>query len=212
MTEEPKKARAMMSRRTLCYGIGGLIALTGLGTLRFAPRTTVVRPPGGQDESSVLGGCLRCARCVEACPRGVIKLTNIEDGIVGMLTPQMTFDGNYCDFCAEENGGVPLCAGACPSGALVAEPDGSTYIIGKAELDTSLCLAHYGTNCRRCYDMCPFEAMALDGQGRPYVLDVCNGCGACERSCLSLMSGSLSLAGNTSIDRAIVVKPLGEEA
>ncbi len=37
----------------------------------------------------------------------------------GMRTPTFNFDVNYCDFCSEENGGVPLCVLNCPTEALL---------------------------------------------------------------------------------------------
>ena len=44
-----------------------------------------------------------------------------------------------------------------------------------------------------CYDACPYEAMELDENNRPVVIeDKCNGCGACESVCVSLQNGSIS--------------------
>ena len=110
-----------MTRRQLMLGIGGIAALAGLGCLKFTPAQALVRPPGGQDEAALIANCVRCEKCVEVCPRDAIKLAHIEDGILSMRTPQMDFYRNYCDFCTEENGGVPLCAATCATGALSLE-------------------------------------------------------------------------------------------
>ena len=196
-----------MTRREFTFGVGGAAALLALGCVKFAPGTALVRPPGGQDEAVMLGACIRCEKCYEVCPHRVIRLSHIEDSIAGMRSPEMVFENDYCDFCAEENGGRPLCVEVCPTRALQL-PDGATAqttVIGKAQINTDWCLAYNSLECRFCYDKCPYDAMSLDESGRPIVIaDKCNGCGACECVCVSLMEGSISV-GATS--RAIVVKP-----
>ena len=127
-----------------------------------------------------------------------------------MRTPTFDFSDSYCDWCTEENGGTPLCVSACPTRALEL-PAGATKentIIGKAVINTDWCLAYKLIGCRFCYDACPYEAIKLDDENRPVVLDnKCNGCGACESVCVSLQNGSIS-EGATS--RAITIKPLDQ--
>ena len=203
-----KKAKepVSVSRRSLLIGVGGTAALLGLGALRYAGHVPLNRPPGGQDEAHLVSACIRCEKCYEACPRHVIKPAKIEDGLLGMRSPQLDFSADYCDFCAEENGGVPLCVASCPTEALKPGSTPETGVLGLAELNQVLCLAYRLIGCRFCYDACEYEAMALDENNRPYVLnDACNGCGACESVCVSLQNGSIS-AGAT--ERAIVVRPL----
>lgn len=197
-----------MSRRSLCFGIGGAAALLALGGVgAVMPAEAVVRPPGGQDEAPLLASCVRCEKCYEVCPQHAIVPSHIENGVLQMRTPTFDFSKGWCDFCEEGNGGVPLCAQCCPTGALdaakslAARQDG----IGKAELNKDWCLAYRLIGCKFCYDACPYGAMELDANGRPYVIEEkCNGCGACENACVSLQNGSIS-TGATS--RAIVVKP-----
>ena len=130
----------------------------------------------------------------------------------GLDTDVLTFDfsDSYCDWCTEENGGTPLCVSACPTRALEL-PAGATKentIIGRAVINTDWCLAYKLIGCRFCYDACPYEAITLDDENRPVVLDnKCNGCGACESVCVSLQNGSIS-EGATS--RAITIKPLDQ--
>lgn len=209
-----KKEPMSVSRRTLVIGVASTAALLGLGSLRYAGHNPLVRPPGGQDESHLVSACIRCEKCYEACPRKVIVPAHIEDGLLGMRSPELDFSAGYCDFCAEENGGVPLCVRACPTNALRLD-QGATAAdvpLGLAVIDERQCLAYRDTGCRFCYDACVdagYDAIELDTAGsnpRPVVIDnKCVGCGACESVCVSLQSGSI-VSGVT--ERAIVVKPL----
>lgn len=206
--EQAAPKRRSISRRSVIMGVGGIVALSALGGLKYAGADPVVRPPGGQDEDRVVGACIRCQKCYEACPRGVVKPLHVERGLVNMRTPGLSFENDYCDWCAEENDGVPLCAASCPTEALKV-PAGATAnntILGKAAITYDWCLAYRNLGCRFCYDACPYDAMELDDMGRPSVIDDrCNGCGACESVCVSLKEGSIS-SGATA--RAITVQPL----
>jgi ferredoxin-type protein NapG len=208
-----------ISRRGLFIGAGSTAVLLGLGALRYAGHNPICRPPGGQDESSLVSACIRCERCYEACPRGVIYPAKIEDGLLGMRSPALDFDrGNYCDFCYEENGGKPQCIAACPTNALellagasVGNPETKErgdVILGQAVIDESTCLAYRLTGCLACYDACPYGAIGVLNEGTPnplpYVIEEkCNGCGACQAACLSLQSGSIK-----SSQKAIIVEPV----
>ncbi len=208
---EEGKTYAGMSRRAFALGTGGAVVLLALGGLKATPAAAQVRPPGGQDEDHVISACVRCERCVEACPRGALRPSHIEEGILGTRLPAANFDVAYCDFCTEENGGVPLCVAACPTRALKLDAGATPQntIIGKAVLKGDWCLAWNRYNgCRFCYDACPYEAITLDEHQRPVVHnDKCNGCGACQAACVSLQEGSI-VEGATS--RAITVRPLDE--
>lgn len=204
---ENKQRKPVITRRNLCVGLGGTAALAALGGLRLTGPEKLVRPPGGQDEERLISACIRCEKCYEVCPHGVIAPAHIEDGVVNMRTPVMNFDAAWCDWCAEANGGVPLCVECCPTEAL-ALPAGAveeTTVLGVAVIKEDWCLAYRLTGCRFCYDACEFEAIELDSESRPSVVaDRCNGCGACESVCVSLRNGSIS-SGATS--RAIIVVP-----
>lgn len=205
-----EKTYAGMTRRTLCLGIGSAAVMLGLGGMKYAGAHSIIRPPGGQNEERLISACIRCEKCYEICPRDVIKPAHIEDGLVNMRTPTFDFSENWCNWCTEEHGGTPLCVQACPTEALKL-PEGASpenTIIGKAVINTEWCLAYKLIGCRFCFDTCEYEAMELDRNNRPMVIeDLCNGCGACESVCVSLQSGSISQGATA---RAIVVRPLDE--
>ena len=190
----------------------------------------LVRPPGGQDEENLVSRCVHCYRCIEACPEKVIVAASLDAGVLNMRTPRMEFsdcypgqldDFRYCDFCAERNGGVPLCAAVCPSGALQLPVDYApeTEVIGVAVLNTETCIAYRSSFCAFCHDVCiqvrgeEDAAIYYQNADATDALDTrlpvvdpakCNGCGACEAVCVSAQAGSTMNAS----ERAIVVKPL----
>ena len=182
----PKAEYANITRRTLVIGLGSTAALLGLGALRYAGHNPLVHPPGGQDEAHLVNACIRCERCLEACPRKVIVPAHIEDGLLGMRAPMLNFSENYCDFCAESNDGQPRCLAVCPTSALSladeqltertilttsdgGEQDKSTTVktpnLGLAVIDKTTCLAFRDTGCRFCYDACPLEPKAIELYG-----------------------------------------------
>lgn len=197
-----------ISRRSLCAGVGAAVVLLGCGGLKYAPSTPCVRPPGAQDEERFLSACIRCGKCLEVCPHDIIRPSHIEYGIAGMRTPVLDYSGGWCDWCAEANGGVPLCEETCPTEA-IRLPEGATMestVLGKAVINTDTCLAYRLTGCRFCYDACELDAIELDSDDRPVVVeDRCNGCGACESVCVSLQNASVSQGTQK---RAITVEPL----
>jgi ferredoxin-type protein NapG len=199
-----------ITRRTLVTGVGGTVALCALGGVRFAGATPLVRPPGGQDFNHLAAACIRCEKCVEVCPRHVVKPAQIEHGIIGMRTPTLNFDRDWCNWCEEENNGRPLCVEVCPTEALSLPvvADQETTILGIAELDASVCLAYLDLSCRFCYDACPFEAIQLDENYRPSIItDNCNGCGACEAVCVVFENASISA---DAVERAVMIRALDE--
>ncbi len=196
-----------IDRRTFCIGVGGASAMLALGGASIAEAQSLVRPPGGQDEQHLLSACIRCQKCLTACPQDIIVPSHIETGLLNMRTPSLDFSVAYCDWCEGEGSGRPLCEAACPVGALRL-PDGARrerHVMGVAELNTDWCLAYRLAGCRFCFDSCEFDAISLDSAQRPSVVEArCVGCGACEAVCVSLQNGSIS-TGATS--RAIVVRP-----
>lgn len=206
MTEE--KRYAGMTRRSFALGCGGAAVLLAMGGLKAVPAQAQVRPPGGQDEDHLISACIRCERCVEACPKGALQPTHLENGVLGVRTPTAAFDNGWCDFCQEANDGQPLCVKACPTEALRLDAGATPHdtVIGKAYLIQDWCLAYRNTGCRFCYDACTdagYDAITLDQYNRPSVIeDKCVGCGKCQNDCVSLKEGSIQ---EVMTSRAIIV-------
>ena len=161
------------TRREFLAVIGGLTALSVSGwILNTPPVSAEVRPPGALMPNALFrAACVRCGKCVSACPHQAIR-QNMErlpyiDGIPG-----------WCFFCMD-------CGVACPTGAL-RPVDPHTSKLGTAVIDPARCLAWTQAECHECYDQCVGlrNAIKLDAQKHP-IVDVarCNGCGACVTIC-----------------------------
>lgn len=203
----------LLSRKGFLYGVAGSAALVALGGgAAFAGSAQVVRPPGCVSEESLLAACIRCDRCRGACPHDAIVIASPEDGIVSMRTPKLDFHQGYCDFCGakQDEGSRPRCVQACPTGALAERP-WADEVIGVAIIDPQECIAYTNyAGCTVCVDVCPYEAVFLDGDGLPVVdANACNGCGYCEYRCPSHSYRSFSGSAHRGI---YVVKSTAEGA
>ena len=173
------------TRRTfiaLAAGIG--LSLWAQKTGQARPKDALLRPPGAIDEDEFTGLCMRCGNCIRACPSGIIHPDTGQAGILGLLAPIVRYEKDYCN---EE---CNACTKACPSGALqnLNLEQKNRYVIGKASVDTSLCLWGF-SDCNTCIRACPYEAVKIQWYEEAYEsfpgVDPlkCNGCGACEVVC-----------------------------
>lgn len=205
-----EKTYAGMTRRTLIGGVCGIAALMVLGGFKTVGEQPILRPPGGQEWDDFISKCIRCEKCVEVCPQQIITPAHLESGLLNTRTPTLNLNVGWCDWCADTNNGVPRCIEVCPTNALELPADAApeNTILGKAVINRDWCLAWHLIGCRFCYDACPYEAIELDDEGRPYVIeDKCNGCGACQSVCVSMENGAIAPGANA---RAITVHPLNE--
>ena len=210
MSAPAPKERSVSRRSLVMASVGAAVVLTGTGiAATLFGDEHLLRPPGGQDESALIARCNRCGRCVSECHIRAIGVAHVADGLANVRTPVMRFNLGSCDFCGD-------CVRVCPTGALSlfdveAAQAGEVKAarIGVARLDPSICLSYTASSCNLCYTDCPYEAVALDESGNPFVMEgKCNGCGVCENVCpvLSLRS---YIGGNT---RAITVVSVGSDA
>ncbi|MGB9615099.1 MAG: 4Fe-4S dicluster domain-containing protein [Fervidobacterium sp.] len=137
----------------------------------------LIRPPGAITEEDFLATCLRCRKCVEVCPQGIIKTVPLEYGIKLFDTPYIESGICIADF---------ACIDACPSGALQ-KITLEEYKIGTVEINPKTCIF-----CMLCVSTCPYNALDTprDNEGKliprtPPVVNVekCTGCGTCVPKC-----------------------------
>ncbi|MBI3892198.1 MAG: 4Fe-4S dicluster domain-containing protein [Candidatus Wallbacteria bacterium] len=170
-----------------CAVLGGAGAKPATGQA-----DAVVRPPGAVPESEFLARCIRCLRCVEACPNQAIVPLDASAGRARASTPSIRARRQACMLCNKQQGDWLKCTEVCPSGALQKvrrEPDEvlARVTMGTAVLDTSLCYSYNGWTCGACYRACPFpeKAMKIGLWERPVVVaEACVGCGLCVRTCI----------------------------
>jgi len=162
------------------------VAATGGGLLRGtrARPAAWLRPPGVPgSEDGFLAACIRCGRCVQACPFDTLELAGIGAG-PSAGTPRLDSRAVPCHLCKGHDS--LLCIDACPSGALLPVDGIASIRMGVAELDRDQCLAWNRQICRVCWRACPLpdEAIVFDALGRvEIVADACIGCGLCDWAC-----------------------------
>lgn len=168
----------------------------------------IIRPPGSSLD--FLSRCIRCGKCVEACPFDSIKFFDIGSG-PNLYTPYIDPLDTPCYMCHQRSKSgydKPIskylkCGEACPTGAIklilnkksvfMNLPD--QYKMGISYIDRKLCLAWQYNSCGECYYNCILKDKALrdfppdynvtkGAPLRPYIdPNYCIGCGMCSYVC-----------------------------
>ena len=168
---------------------GGAIGLQAIAYAANA-KEELLRPPGAQDEEDFMARCIRCGKCIEACPHeSIFAYKNILSPASG--TPIIDARSKACRMCEK----VP-CVPVCPTGALrdVEEPE--EINMGYALIDRDKCISFKGLRCEVCYRACPLidQAIVIDYRINendsmhsvfaPIVdEEKCTGCGLCVERC-----------------------------
>lgn len=150
----------------------------------------LLRPPGAGTPERFAARCVRCGRCLEACPYQAIHAAPLNAGREAS-TPYVNARAQACRLCVE----FP-CAAVCPTGALEVPAERRGAGMGVAVINEDTCLSFQGMRCEVCYRACPLidEAIRIDYRPRegdaihavfaPQVIDEdCAGCGLCEQRC-----------------------------
>ena len=178
-------------------GSGGLVWGTIANSAVKSP--LVLRPPGALDGDMFVQACIKCGKCVVACPYDSLNLAKVgEEKCLG--TPFFEPRNTPCYLCTN----YP-CITACPSGALLIEnikkESESANIenarMGLAVVHKESCIAFSGIQCDVCYRACPLMGKAIvlekarneftqkHANLKPVVnSDYCTGCGICENVCV----------------------------
>ncbi len=178
-------------------GLRGLIPILAGGAVLaqgvyYATKDTkqLLRPPGAKSEQEFMSKCIRCGRCIEACPYvSLFAANDLEGAAVG--TPILNMREKACQLCED----FP-CVNVCPTDALSGIIKREDVDMGLAVVDEDTCLAMLGDRCEVCYSVCPLKgtAIVLDPRLRegdsihtifaPIIHEEdCVGCGLCVERC-----------------------------
>ncbi len=181
-------------RRSFLKNVAGIGAATatvasyGLLSPTEEADAEPIRPPGALPEDDFLTTCIRCMRCMDACPNHAIQSSPLGGRSSG--TPFIKPREQTCMLCSRIETDYLKCTEVCPSGALrpilkTLESVRSGVRMGVAEIDLNLCYSYNNYTCGTCYHACPIGAIKIGLWERPTILEeVCIGCGLCELACI----------------------------
>lgn len=167
------------------------VAFQGVAYAVQGPAKSMLRPPGAQGEADFSARCIKCGKCMEACPYVALFPAPGNQGLAAG-TPMVDARAQACRLCED----FP-CVEACPTNALRGIEERSDVRMGTAVIDEDLCIAFQGMRCEVCYRTCPLidQAISIDYRLREGdaihsvfapVIDEeqCVGCGLCVERCV----------------------------
>ncbi len=168
----------------------GAVALEGAYALA-AGASSLVRPPGSCGERDFMARCVKCGKCIEACPYKAIRAAGADAG-AAVGTPMLEPESRACRLCPD----FP-CVAACPTGALRDVAEKHDVDMGYVKINENTCIAFKGMRCEVCYRVCPlideaisieYRAMENDAIHAKFIptidKDACTGCGLCVQRCV----------------------------
>ena len=168
----------------------GVFAASAVASAAPSP-LPLLRPPGAGAPEHFAARCVRCGRCLEACPYQAIHAAPLNAGREAS-TPYVNARAQACRLCVE----FP-CAAVCPTGALEVPAERRGAGMGVAVINEDTCLSFQGMRCEVCYRACPLidQAISIDYRLREGdaihslfapVIDEeqCVGCGLCVERCV----------------------------
>lgn len=180
-----------MKLSSVIAGASAAIVAFQAAAYAYRGEADLLRPPGAHGEKDFLSRCVKCGKCIEACPYLSLNPAR-DDAGVAVGTPMIDAREQACRLCED----FP-CVNACPTDALRDIEKRQDVKMGVAVIDEDLCIAFQGMRCEVCYRVCPLidEAIVIDYRMREddaihsvfaptIVEDKCVGCGLCVERCV----------------------------
>jgi len=159
--------RGVLASLATGLAVAPLLRLTGRTTLNWS--SDLIRPPGALAEADFLKRCIKCGRCMRACPTNVLQPAGLDQGIEALWTPALNnrIGTSGCQL------NCVACNNICPTGALrplsldeklgVGEfAEGGPVRLGTAFVDRGRCLPWaMGRPCIVCQENCPVSPKAI---------------------------------------------------
>lgn len=180
-----------MKLSSVIAGASAAVVAFQAAAYAYRGEADLLRPPGAQGEKDFLSRCVKCGKCMEACPYVALAPAHGDEGMA-VGTPMIDARAQACRLCED----FP-CVEACPTDALRDIEARQDVKMGFAVIDEDLCIAFQGMRCEVCYRACPLidEAIVIDYRLRegdaihsvfaPVIdEDKCVGCGLCVERCV----------------------------